>query len=90
MKQPRRFSHSFIYVDQRRERLAEIEQRARHELGLDQQDTYNPERLRGMFSRTKTDTTRQTFGSRLRRKGLSMQTLLLLLVLLFLIWKLLL
>lgn len=32
---PRRFSHTMVYCDERRERLQKLEVRARHELGMD-------------------------------------------------------
>ncbi len=32
---PRRFSHTMVYCDERRERLQKLEARARHELGMD-------------------------------------------------------
>ncbi len=34
MRKPRRFHHDYIYVDERKERMKEIERRARQELGL--------------------------------------------------------
>jgi hypothetical protein len=33
-RRPREFHHRFIYVDERKERLKEIEERAKRELGL--------------------------------------------------------
>lgn len=32
---PRRFSHTMVYCDERRERLQKLEVQARHELGMD-------------------------------------------------------
>lgn len=46
MKKPRPFSHKLIYVDERQERLSEIERRARQEA----QPTYSSSRLHGIFA----------------------------------------
>lgn len=86
MKKPRPFSHSPIYINERRERLAEIEQRARRELGLSPSADEGPARLQGVFSRGQQHVRRH----RQRGGGLSTQKMFLLIVLLFLIWKLLL
>lgn len=51
MRKPRPFSHSPIYIDERRERLADIEQRARQQLGLTPSPAFQPSDLRGAFAR---------------------------------------
>lgn len=33
-RKPRRFHHQYLYVDERKERLREIERKAREELGM--------------------------------------------------------
>ena len=43
VRKPRRFHHDYLYVDERKERLREIEERARRELGLPLED--NNERI---------------------------------------------
>ena len=48
MRRPRPFSHSPIYINERRERLADVEHKARRELGLEYKDTF-PETLHGLF-----------------------------------------
>lgn len=85
MRKPRQFSHSYIYVDSRRERLAAIEQQARRELGMDEPTAAGPERLRGVFALGQHHVRR-----RQERGGLSTQRLLLLIFILALIWYLLL
>ena len=51
MRKPRPFSHSPIYIDARRDRLAAIEQQARSELGMQATTDGRPaDRLRGAFS----------------------------------------
>lgn len=48
MKKPRPFSHKLIYVDERQERLSEIERRARQEA----HPAYSSSRLHGVFAAT--------------------------------------
>ena len=49
MPKPRPFHHSYIYVDERKEKLAKIEERARRELGMTEEKPFDPERIRGAF-----------------------------------------
>jgi hypothetical protein len=49
IREPRRFEHKYIYVDERKERLAKIEERAKRELGMLPEETFNPESIRGKF-----------------------------------------
>lgn len=49
-RKPRKFNHQYIYVDERRERLKEMEERAKRELGmLPQEKQTAEERIRGKF-----------------------------------------
>lgn len=49
-RKPRRFNHQYIYVDERKERLAQIEERAKRELGLiPEAEKTTEERIRGKF-----------------------------------------
>lgn len=49
-RKPRGFSHQYIYVDERRERLKEMEERAKRELGMiPEPDKTTEERIRGKF-----------------------------------------
>ena len=50
MRKPRPFSHSPIYINDRKARLAEIEERARRELGLAEPRPYSGDELQGVFS----------------------------------------
>ena len=50
MNKPRPFNHQPIYIDERRERLEQVEQRARQELGLTPTSAYVPSDLHGVFS----------------------------------------
>lgn len=49
IREPRRFEHKYIYYDERKEKLAKIEERARRELGMLPEESFNPENIRGKF-----------------------------------------
>lgn len=46
---PKGFNHKYIYYDERKEKLQQIEKKAQRELGMAPQESYNPERIRGRF-----------------------------------------
>ena len=49
-RKPRGFNHQYIYVDERKERLREMEERAKRELGLiPEAEKTSEERIRGKF-----------------------------------------
>ena len=50
MNKPRPFNHQPIFIDASRERLEQVEQRARQELGLVPPAAYVPSDLHGVFS----------------------------------------
>ncbi|MBR1485607.1 MAG: hypothetical protein IJ612_07975 [Prevotella sp.] len=86
MRKPRPFNHRPIYIDAQRDRLAEIEQRARRELGFVEPEAPQAASLLGVFSRGQKHVNRR----RERGQRLSLKTSLLLIFILLLIWKLLL
>jgi len=51
VREPKRFEHKYIYYDERKDRLARIEEKAKRELGMieESEDKYDPERIRGKF-----------------------------------------
>ncbi len=50
MPAPRKFEHLYIYVDERKERLKKIEDKAKRELGmLPPEETTYEQRIRGAF-----------------------------------------
>lgn len=49
VREPRRFEHKYIYYDERKEKLAKIEQNAKRELGMLPEEEFDPERIRGKF-----------------------------------------
>ena len=49
-QKPRAFSHQYIYVDERKEKLSKIEENAKRDLGmLPAEETTYEERIRGKF-----------------------------------------
>ncbi|MBQ8606715.1 MAG: hypothetical protein IJ417_00790 [Bacteroidaceae bacterium] len=48
-RKPRGFQHEWIYVDERKEKLKKIEEKAKRDLGMLPPEEYNPERIRGSF-----------------------------------------
>lgn len=49
VRKPRRFNHQYIYVDERKEKLAKMEEEAKRELGIIPPEKVNPENIRGKF-----------------------------------------
>ena len=43
MRKPRGFHHSYIYVDERKEKLAKMEEDAKRELGMLPEKEFSPE-----------------------------------------------
>lgn len=91
LKKPRGFHHEYIYADKRKERLKEIEDRARAELGMNESNQAEylgqHERIRGLFF----DATKHVHRRRERKLAggfiLSYGVIIVLLILLIAIWK---
>lgn len=49
VRKPRGFHHNYIYYDPRKEKLKEIDERAKRELGLLPPKEFSPEDIRGKF-----------------------------------------
>lgn len=49
MRKPRGFHYSYIYVDERKEKLAKMEEDAKRELGMLPEKEFSPEDIRGKF-----------------------------------------
>ena len=47
MRKPRGFNHSYIYVDERKEKLAKMEENAKRDLGMLPEKEFSPEDIRG-------------------------------------------
>ena len=48
-RNPRGFHHNYIYYDPRKEKLKEIDERAKRELGILPPKEFSPEDIRGKF-----------------------------------------
>jgi hypothetical protein len=48
-RKPRAFRHEYVYVNERKEKLKEIEERAKRELGMIPPKECNPEDIRGTY-----------------------------------------
>lgn len=48
-RKPRKFHHEYIYVDERREHLDNMEKRIKREIGIIPPEEFKPEDLRGAF-----------------------------------------
>ena len=49
MLKPRSFNHRYIYVDERKEKLAKMEEKAKRDLGMLPEKEFSPEDIRGKF-----------------------------------------
>ena len=49
MRKPRGVNHSYIYVDERKEKLAKMEENAKRDLGMLPEKEFSPEDIRGKF-----------------------------------------
>ncbi len=79
VRKPRGFHHNYIYYDPRKEKLKEIDERAKRELGILPPKEFSPEDIRGKFvGATKHLKRRKESG----RKPLSYGVLILLIVIL--------
>ena len=48
-RKPRGFQHQYIYVDERKEKLAKMEEDAKRDLGMIPPKEFSPEDIRGKF-----------------------------------------
>lgn len=84
MNKPRGYQHKYIYYDERKEKLAKIEENAKRELGLLPPKEFSPEDIRGKFvGATKHLKRRKESG----RKPLSYGVLMMIIVFLLLLMK---
>ena len=84
MNKPRGYQHKYIYYDERKEKLAKIEEKAKRELGLLPPKEFSPEDIRGKFvGATKHLKRRKESG----RKPLSYGVLIMIIVFLLLLMK---
>lgn len=89
-RKPRPFRHRYMFVDERKERIRDIEEKAKAELGMKADGRQEHERIQGMFINA-------THHVRKRRERklaggfvLTYGVIVVLLIMLFAIWKILL
>ena len=84
VRKPRGFHHNYMYYDPRKEKLKEIDERAKRDLGLLPPKEFTPEDLRGKFVQaTKHVRQRKESG----KKPVSYGLLLIIIVLLVLLMR---
>ena len=49
LRKPRGFNHPYFYVDERKEKLAKMEESAKRDLGMLPEKEFSPEDIRGKF-----------------------------------------
>jgi len=82
-RKPRGFHHTYIYVDERKEKLQKIEEKAKRELGMLPPKEFSPEDIRGTFIEGTTHLKRRKES---KRKPLHTGVLLMLIAVLIWLW----
>ena len=82
-QKPRGFHHSYIYVDERKEKLAKMTENAKRELGMLPEKEFSPEDIRGKFIEGTTHLKRRKESG---RKPVQLGVLLAILAILVFLW----
>ena len=83
MRKPRGFNHQYIYVDERKEKLAKMEEKAKRELGMLPEKKFTPEDIRGKFVEGTTHLKRRKQSG---RKPIHLGMVLILIAFLIFLW----
>lgn len=83
MKKPRRFNHQYIYVDERKEKLDKMEDKAKRDLGMLPEKEFSPEDIRGKFIEGTTHLRRRKESG---RRPVSFGIILVIIALLLFLW----
>lgn len=83
VRKPRRFNHRYIYVDERKEKLAKMEENAKRELGMLPEKEFSPEDIRGKFIEGTTHLKRRKESG---RKPVHLGVILIIIALLIFLW----
>ena len=83
MRKPRGFNHQYIYVDERKEKLAKMEENAKRDLGMLPEKEFNPEEIRGKFIEGTTHLKRRKASG---RKPVSFGIILIIIAFLLYLW----
>ncbi|NDV64569.1 hypothetical protein [Bacteroides sp. 224] len=84
IRKPRGFNHQYIYYDERKERLAKMEESAKRDLGMLPEKEFNPEDIRGKFIEGTTHLKRRKQS---KRKPVHMGVILVIIALLIFLWR---
>ena len=68
MRKPRGFNHPYIYVDERKEKLAKMEESAKRDLGMLPEKEFSPEDIRGKFVEGTTHLKRRNYRRSVSRR----------------------
>lgn len=83
VRKPRGFHHPYIYVDERKEKLAKMEEEAKRELGMLPEKEISPEDIRGKFIEGTTHLKRRKESG---RRPVHLGVILVLIALLIYLW----
>lgn len=83
IRKPRRFNHQYIYVDERKEKLAKMEEDAKRDLGMLPPKEFSPEDIRGKFIEGTTHLKRRKESG---RKPVHLGVILIVIALLIFLW----
>lgn len=83
VRKPRRFNHQYIYVDERKEKLAKMEEDAKRDLGMLPKKEFSPEDIRGKFIEGTTHLKRRKESG---RKPVHLGVILVIIALLIFLW----
>lgn len=83
VRKPRGFNHPYIYVDERKEKLAKMEEKAKRDLGMLPEKEFSPEDIRGKFIEGTTHLKRRKESG---RKPVHVGMILILIALLIFLW----
>lgn len=83
MRKPRSFHHQYIYVDERKEKIAKMEENAKRELGILPAKEFDPEDIRGKFIEGTTHLKRRKTSG---RKPISFGIIVLIIAFLLYLW----
>lgn len=83
MRKPRRFNHQYIYVDERKDKIAKMEEDAKRDLGMLPEKEFSSEDIRGKFVQGTTHLKRRKESG---RKPVSFGIILIIIGLLLFLW----
>lgn len=83
IRKPRGFNHQYIYVNERKEKLTKMEDRAKRELGMLPEKEFSPEDIRGKFVEGTTHLKRRQQSG---RKPVHLGMILVLIAVLIFLW----